>query len=88
MKAKLKSVTRVIKPHAYRLKESLVFSCGMMKLRLIVTSRVYQQLFILILLLQNSVSGQIDWAEDDDDPGKNSSTLTQSIYFVVASERI
>lgn len=41
----------------------------MMKLKVIATSRVYQQLFILILLLQNSVSGQIDWAEDDDDPG-------------------
>lgn len=46
-----------------------VFSCGMMKLKILVTSRVYQQLFILVLLLQNSVSGQIDWAEDDDDPG-------------------
>ncbi|CRK88280.1 CLUMA_CG002059, isoform B [Clunio marinus] len=39
-----------------------------MKLKVIVTSRVYQKLFILVLLLQNSVSGQIDWAEDDDDP--------------------
>lgn len=45
------------------------FSCGIMKLKVIATSRVYQQLFILILLLQNTVSGQIDWAEDDDDPG-------------------
>lgn len=41
-----------------------------MKLKIIPTSKVYQQLFILILLLQNSVLGQIDWAEDDDDPGK------------------
>jgi len=40
-----------------------------MKLKIIVTSRVYQKLFIFILLLQNTVSGQIDWAEDDDDPG-------------------
>lgn len=44
--------------------------CEIMKLKVIATSRVYQQLFILILLLQNSVSGQIDWAEDDDDPGE------------------
>lgn len=42
----------------------------MMKLKIIVTSKVYQQLFIFVLLLQNSVSGQIDWAEDDDDPGE------------------
>lgn len=41
-----------------------------MKLKITPTSKVCQQLFILILLLQNSVLGQIDWAEDDDDPGK------------------
>lgn len=34
--------------------------------------RIYPQLFILILLLRNSVSAQIDWAEDEDDPGKHS----------------
>jgi hypothetical protein len=38
-----------------------------MKLRI---SRIYHQLFIIILLLRNSVSGQIDWAEDEDDPGE------------------
>jgi hypothetical protein len=53
-----------------KLKSEAFISCGIMKLKIIITSRVYQQLFILVLLLQNSVSGQIDWAEDDDDPGK------------------
>lgn len=47
----------------------LEFPWKIMKLKIIPTSKVYQQLFILILLLQNSVLGQIDWAEDDDDPG-------------------
>lgn len=40
-----------------------------MKPKTLPTSKVFQQLFILILLLQNYVLGQIDWAEDDDDPG-------------------
>lgn len=34
--------------------------------------RIYPQLFILILLLRDTVSAQIDWAEDEDDPGKHS----------------
>lgn len=43
-----------------------------MKLKAVLSSRqIYQQLFILILLLRNSVSAQIDWAEDEDDPGEN-----------------
>lgn len=46
-----------------------------MKLKILPTSKVYQQLFILILLLQNSVLGQIDWAEDDDDPGNAKSVF-------------
>ncbi|XP_070492638.1 uncharacterized protein side-III isoform X2 [Chironomus tepperi] len=39
-----------------------------MRFKILVTSRIYHQLFIIILLLRNCVSGQIDWAEDDDDP--------------------
>lgn len=60
-----------------------------MKLKAI---RIYPQLFILILLLRNSVSAQIDWAEDEDDPGKHLQNnlltkcerkwhITQSEYF-------
>lgn len=41
-----------------------------MRLKILVTTRIYHQLFIIVLLLRNSVSGQIDWAEDEDDPGK------------------
>ncbi|KAG5671866.1 hypothetical protein PVAND_002037 [Polypedilum vanderplanki] len=39
-----------------------------MRLKLFLTTRIYHQLFIIVLLLRNSVSGQIDWAEDEDDP--------------------
>lgn len=31
----------------------------------------FQNCIILLILLRNTVFGQIDWAEDDDDPGKS-----------------
>lgn len=59
-----------------------------MKLKIIPTSKVYQQLFILILLLQNSVLGQIDWAEDDDDPGKTGAVFEFLFFWVLICRRI
>jgi hypothetical protein len=41
-----------------------------MRFKVFLTARIYHQLFIIVLLLRNSVSGQIDWAEDEDDPGE------------------
>lgn len=49
--------------------------------------RIYPQLFILILLLRKSVSAQIDWAEDEDDPGKHSKLLCKIIYELLRRER-
>lgn len=66
-----------------KLKSEVLNSCGIMKLKIIITSRVYQQLFILILLLQNSVSGQIDWAEDDDDPGKFHRFMNKDLKIMI-----
>ena len=31
----------------------------------------FQNCIIILLVLRNTVFGQIDWAEDDDDPGKS-----------------
>lgn len=38
--------------------------------KLKISTRIFQNLFFLLLLLRSTVSAQIDWAEDDDDPGK------------------
>lgn len=38
--------------------------------KLKISTRIFQKLFFLLLLLRSTVSAQIDWAEDDDDPGK------------------
>lgn len=38
--------------------------------KLKISKRIFQNLFLLLLLLRSTVSAQIDWAEDDDDPGK------------------
>jgi hypothetical protein len=45
------------------------------------SSGIYQKLFVLVLLVQHSVSGQIDWAEDDDDPGILSRLENFSYFF-------
>jgi hypothetical protein len=45
-------------------------------------SILYKLIFIL-LILRNIVSGQIDWAEDDDDPGEYKKTLIIFINYLI-----
>ena len=47
--------------------------------KLKISTRIFQNLFFLLLLLRSTVSAQIDWAEDDDDPGK------QKLYKILQS---
>lgn len=41
-----------------------------MCLRLALTLRLAAIIFITLALLPANISGQLDWTEDDDDPGK------------------
>jgi hypothetical protein len=45
-------------------------------------SILYKLIFIL-LILRNIVSGQIDWAEDDDDPGEYNKNLIIFINYLI-----
>lgn len=61
--------------------------------KLKISTRIFQNLFFLLLLLRSTVSAQIDWAEDDDDPGKPkfSSTLinnsTIKVIYIIKQLR-